>query len=141
MAEQQPPGYDEKGDEKREEKEEKFTGIGSQEKWQRDPLSTIIWAAILVMAGTVLLVDNLGILPFVQGRGWSFVFLGAGLLFLLEAAMRYLLPEFRRPIGGTLIFAAILIGIGLSGLGLGISIWALIIIAVGVSLLINAIRS
>ena len=141
MTELQPPEHEEKWDEKRHEKEEKPRAWGGEEKWQRDALSAIIWAAALVCAGLVLLADNLDLLPaFLEGRGWSLAFLAAGGLFLLEDAMRYLLPEYRRPVGGTLIFAAVLIGIGLSGLGLGVVIWPLIVIAIGISILVNALR-
>ena len=56
MADQN-PRYNEK-DEKSSEKEREK----SEEKYRRDPLSAVIWAAILIWAGVVLLLDNLGYL-------------------------------------------------------------------------------
>ena len=141
MADQEPPVYDEKWDEKRGEKEEKVTGVGGAEKWRSDPLSVLVWAGILVMAGLILLVDNLGLLPgFLEGKGWSLAFLVAGGMLFVEALVRFLIPEYRRPLGGTLILGAVFAGIGLSGFGLAIAIWPLILIGIGVSILVRAMR-
>ena len=51
--------FDEKEREKRDEKSEEKTW---EEKWQRDPLTSITWAAIFIWAGLVFLASNLGIL-------------------------------------------------------------------------------
>ncbi len=47
------------------------------------------------------------------GAGVLLILIGAGAIFLLEALARTQLPEFRRPVGGTLVFAIILIAVGL----------------------------
>ena len=84
------------------------------EKWRRDPLSAAVWALILVWAGLVLLADNLGVFARLEWfSAWGFIFTGAGLIVMLEAVVRLLVPAYRRPVGGTLIWGAILIGIGL----------------------------
>ncbi|HSF81709.1 MAG TPA: hypothetical protein VLA49_10770 [Anaerolineales bacterium] len=143
--------FDEKEMEKREEKapEEKSW----EEKWRRDPLSSIVWAAIFIWAGVVLLASNLGYLDRLQARGvdipglggvlrveaWSVIFLGAGMIVLLEAVVRLLMPEYRRQIGGTLFFAAILIGIGLNNLFGWSLVWPLILIALGLSVILRGV--
>lgn len=141
--------FDEKEMEKREEKspEEKSW----DEKWRRDPLGSIIWAAIFIWAGLVLLASNMGFLDRLQFRGvdlpgvdfpitfeaWSIVLLGAGVIVLIEVVVRLLVPEYRRPVGGSLFFAAILIGIGINQL-LGWSlVWPLILIALGLSIILR----
>ncbi|OIO88460.1 MAG: hypothetical protein AUK03_16190 [Anaerolineae bacterium CG2_30_64_16] len=125
--------------EKQEEKEEKEEKSWD-EKWRRDPLSAVVWALILIWAGLVLLADTTGLLArFELIDTWGVIFLGAGVLLLLEAAARFLLPEYRRPIMGTVIFGLILIAIGLGDLVSWGIIWAIALIAIGAILLVGGV--
>ncbi|MBC7265138.1 MAG: hypothetical protein H5T64_12400 [Chloroflexi bacterium] len=125
---------DEKEEEKRDEKEEKSW----EEKWRRDPLSAIAWACIFIWAGLVFLADNLGYLArFEPLHAWSFIFIGAGAFVFLEAIARLLMPAYRRGITGSLIFAVILIAIGLQSLGGWSVIWPLVLIVIGVAMLLR----
>jgi hypothetical protein len=111
------------------------------EKYRRDPLGAVTWALVLIWAGAALLIHNLGLL---DGLGFlgrmeaqSLVFAGAGIIVLAMVLYRALNPEHRRPLRGNIILGFILVGIGL-GDALGWEIvWALIIIAIGVSLLLG----
>ena len=145
--------FEEKELEKREEKspEEKSW----DEKWRRDPINTIAWAAIFIWAGLVLLADNLGMFNPLRELGydvaslsfltdlepWSLIFLGAGVIILIEVIVRVLIPEYRKPVGGTLIFGLVLIGIGLGDLFGWAVIWALILIGIGLSIILRGITS
>jgi hypothetical protein len=122
--------------EKQEEKEEKER----DEKARNDPLSAVIWAAILIWAGLVFLADNLGIISRLGNLdAWGFVFIGAGVLVLLEAVVRVMVPTYSRPVTGTIIFGAILLAIGLGSLiGEGIA-WPLVLIVVGVAMLLGSL--
>jgi hypothetical protein len=127
----------EKEDEKTHEKEEKPRDMA--EKWRQDPLSAMVWAAILIVGGFVLILDNLRV-PIFRGNGWDIALMCAGLIVGAEAVVRSLIPEYSQPIRGTLILAAVLFGLGLSSfIGWGVT-WALIIIAVGVSILVTGFR-
>ena len=127
----------EKEEEKTHEKEEKPRDVA--EKWQQDPLSAIVWASVLIVGGFVLILDNLGV-PIFDGNGWSIALVCAGLIVGLEAVVRILMPEYRRPVRGTLILAAVLFGLGLSGwIGWGMT-WALLIIGAGVAILLTGLR-
>jgi len=127
---------DEEKAEKEHEKEEKSW----EEKWRRDPLSAVVWAAILIWAGVVLLAESMGFLArFERLDTWGLIFLGAGLIVLLEVAIRLLVPAYRRAVGGTLIFAVVLVGIGLGGLFGWAVTWPLILIAVGVGMLLRGL--
>lgn len=112
-----------------------------------------MWGAIIIWAGLVLLADNVGLLsairfadtPFPGFRflarleAWSLIFFGAGMIILLEAAIRYLVPTYRRGVGGTVILAFVFIGIGLgSWIGWHV-VWPLILIAIGVAILFGAL--
>jgi hypothetical protein len=124
--------------EKDEEKEEKSW----DEKWRRDPLGAAVWAAILIWAGLVLLGENMGLLAgrrILDARleAWPIIFIGAGLIVLLEVVIRLLLPSYRRPVGGTLVLAVVLVGVGLGNLFGWTVVWPVILIAIGVSLLLR----
>lgn len=120
------------------------------EKWRRDPVGTISWAVFLIWAGVVLLLHNLDQLdvltdfverlnipladlpfdlPFVDEQAWQVFFLGAGVIVLLEILVRLVVPIYRRPIVGSIIWAGILFG-------LAIGKWEIvgpaIVIAIGV---------
>jgi hypothetical protein len=140
--------FDEKEMEKREEK-------APEEKWRRDPLGAIIWALILIWAGVVLLLDNLGYLEALKenlgpvglewmpiGVGvWGLILLGAGVILLGEVFLRLLIPAYRRPVIGTIILAFVFIGIGLGNLISWGLIWAVVLIAIGVSVIMRGLTS
>lgn len=130
---------DQKGEkeEKWEEKEEKEEK-GREEKWRRDPVSSATWAALLIWAGLVLLADNLKLMAqFGWWHAWAVVFVGAGLIVLLQVVIRLLVPAYRRGVVGSVIFGFILLGIGLGMIvGWGM-VWPLLLIAIGVSIVLS----
>lgn len=144
----QHPYMDEKSEEKFHEKEdEKF-----EEKNQRDPLSSLIWALILIWAGLVFLASNLGwldairtmqVLPenfsFVGLSTWSVIFMGAGVLVFIEAVIRTFVPAYRSSTGGNFFLAAIFLGIGLGAIFGWQVVWPFILIAMGLSALASAL--
>ena len=140
--------FDEKEMEKREEK-------APEEKWRRDPLGGIVWACILIWAGFVFLASNLGWLDAILARteeitgvgaidkvlsAWSVVAIGAGVILLIEVAVRLLVPEYRHPVLGTFILGIVFIGIGLGDLIDWNILFPVIIIGVGLSILFRALR-
>ena len=137
---QAPKSRDEKDekDEKEREKDEK----SREEKWRRDPLGAIAWAAILIWAGVVFLVSNLDLLPRFAGwrlEVWPLIFLGAGCIVLLEALLRLIMPQYRRGIVGSVIVGFVFLAIG-GGNSVGWEmIWPVALIAAGVAILIGGI--
>jgi len=130
---------DEKGekderDEKDREKSEK------DEKYTRDPLSAIVWALIFIGAGVVLLLESTGLIHF--GRylnAWQIIMAVAGVVLLLEAAVRLIVPAYRRPVLGTIILGFILLSIGLGGLARWELIWPVVLILVGLSIILGGL--
>jgi hypothetical protein len=57
----------------------------------------------------------------------------------LEVLVRLVMPAYRRAVGGTLVFAAILVGVGLGDIIGWNIVWALILIALGVSVLLRGL--
>ena len=128
----------EKEDEKEEEKSRQEKDW--DEKWRRDPLSAAAVAFGLIWAGLAIMADNLGLLAhFRPLDGWDLVFIGAGLIALVAAAIRYTVPAYRRPIGGNLIVAVILLAIGLNDLVSSGVIWAGVLIIIGLGMLLRSI--
>jgi hypothetical protein len=127
-------GEKEEKQEKEEEKEEKSW----DEKWRRDPLSAAGWAAILIWAGLVLLAESMGFLiRFERLDAWALIFIGAGLIVLLQVLVRLVVPEYRQPVTGSLIWGVILLAIGLGDLIGADLIWPLVLIAIGVAVLLR----
>lgn len=146
---------DEKTEEKNEKEMEKREEKSPTEKYQRDPLGAIIWACILIWAGVVLLLNQLGYLDAIkeslfatraewtQGFPgdfsiWGLIFLGAGVLLLFEVLLRLLIPAYRKSVTGTIILAFVFIGIGLGNVLRWEFILALVLIAVGLSIIVGS---
>ena len=140
---------DEKDNEKEMEK--------NQEKWERDPLGSVIWALILIWAGVVLLATttgNLGIftniltrlgftpvdlpidIDFIPYGAWSVFFFGAGLILVLELIIRVIVPSYRRRIVGTAIVMVVFFGLAT---GNWMLIGPLVLIAVGLSIIVGGL--
>jgi hypothetical protein len=122
---------------------------------KHDAFGSIIWALILIWAGGVFLVSNMGYLDRIltgasQITGlksldrvltaWPLVLLGVGIILLLEVVLRLVIPNFRRSIVGTLILAIILIGISLGGLINWNLIWPSILIFLGLSIIYRGFK-
>ena len=144
------PQYEkhEKEEEKSEKEEEKQQQEKEEknweEKWRRDPLGTAVWAVILIWAGLVWLVESMGLLANVRilesrVEAWPVILVGAGTVLLLEIVVRLLVPSYRRPVGGTLVFAIILVGVGLGSLFDMSKAWPIVLIAIGVALLLRGL--
>jgi len=117
-------------DEKQHEKDEKHT---------RDPLSGIFWGLILIMIGAIYFAHNQGYLP--EASWWAYVVLGIGIVFLLEALIRGVMPEYRGGAWGRVVPGLILTMLGLYfiyGFAIG-TWWPVILIVVGLIIIIGAL--
>ena len=116
-----------------------------------DRISSLIWALVLIWAGTVFFAENFGLLDrlalstrggiadFFHLGAWSLIFTGAGFLVLFGVVFRLLTPEYRGSLSGQIVLAAVLFGIGLNNLVGWQILWPLIIIAAGLSVLLGTI--
>jgi predicted membrane channel-forming protein YqfA (hemolysin III family) len=134
--------HNEKEDEKRGEKQEEKKG-GWDEKWQRDRVNAISWAAMLVWGAVVLLIATPSTAaPLWRDHGWSIFLIGAGAIVLLTALYRWLRPEHRRPLIGSFIIGTILFGVGLGDVAAWSEniIWVVVLIAIACGILLSAFR-
>ena len=146
---------DEKTEEKNEKELEKREEKSPEEKYRRDPLGSIIWACILIWAVVVLLLNQLGYLDQIKeilfsNRAawtlgipgdfsvWGLIFLGAGVILLFEVLIRLLIPSYRKSVTGTIILAFVFIGIGLGNVLRWEFIFALVLIAIGLSIIVGS---
>jgi hypothetical protein len=135
---------DEKAEEKRTEKGGTSRGEKSwDEKWRNDPINALSWAAAFIWAGLGLLAEtsNWGPTTFTWWETWSVILAGAGIIFIIAAFARLIIPEHRRPITGNLIFGLILLAIGLGDLtnwGWGV-LGAVLFIAIGIIIILAGV--
>jgi hypothetical protein len=130
----------------KEEEKENEKGRGEKnwdEKWRRDPVNAVSWAAIFIWAGLCLFAENTGWGPdtFSWWQTWAVIMGGAGAIFIVAALIRLAVPEHRRPITGGLILGFILMGVGLgelTGWGFGI-LGAFILIAIGLIIILRGL--
>jgi hypothetical protein len=120
----------------KEEKDEKGREESWDEKWRRDPLTAAGWALVLIWAGLVLIAVNLNLFG-IGWDAWPIIFIGAGVIVLLGVLIRLLVPAYRRPVTGSIIFGFILLGIGLGELTRWDVVGALVLIAIGVSIILS----
>lgn len=106
------------------------------ESWRSDRLDSLAWGAIFLWAALVLLAEAVDYAAgFAWWDGWGVFFTGAGVVVLLEAAMRLLMPEYRASWWWTLVVGAILLSIGLDNWGGWAGVWALVMAAIGLGTL------
>ena len=132
----------------KDEKDEKDGGQDSEkwggEKWSSDPLGSALWALFIIWIGVVLLLINMGdegdrVLGLDWGNFWAWAMIGGGVLTWLDVLLRMLMPAYRRPLGGRIVWGTVLLAFGIGGL-LDVELWPLIIIAIGVSMLVGYFR-
>jgi hypothetical protein len=119
----------------KEEKDEKGREESWDEKWRRDPLTAAGWALVLIWAGLVLIAANLEF--FGIWDAWPVIFIGAGVIVLLGVLIRLLVPAYRRPVTGSIIFGFILVGVGVGQLWEWEVVGALVLIAIGISIFLS----
>ncbi len=114
------------------------------EKWSSDPLGSALWALFIIWIGVLLLMINMGdegdkILGLDWDNFGAWVLTGGGVLTWLDILLRMLMPAYRRPLGGRIVWGTLLLVLGVGGL-IDVELWPLIIIAIGVSMLIGYLR-
>lgn len=148
--------YFEKDEKQFDEKDEKELRKHDEKIEQRDVLSSLVWAAILIWAGLVFLAVNLGWLKtflssfglfgdlpaglkMVEPAVWAIIMLGVGFILLAEVVVRLLVPSFKRRVIGILILAMVFIGSGLGNFFGWDLVWPFILILLGVGVLLGGL--
>ncbi len=136
-----PERRDEKGDEKRGEKQEKEEEKkrGYDEKWRQDRVQAVAWAGVLLWGALVLLAVATNFDDrFDWWSTWAVFLAGAGAILLLASFLRMVIPEHRRPLGGSIILGLVLLGLGLGSLLGWAYIWVIILAVIALTILFRA---
>jgi cation transport ATPase len=123
----------EKEEEKREKEDEKRQEKQMDEKFRRNPVRGIIFALILIWGGVVAFLETSHVVKASWWQAWAVFLAGTGFILLIKAAFR-LMPEHRRPIGGTIVIGVVLLGVGLGDLIGWQYTWPVILIIFGIVL-------
>lgn len=136
MSERRHHEKEEKVEEKdrdQQEKEEKSW----DEKWRNDPLTAAGWALFLIWVGLALLAENVNLLDNLLLDAGDLILVGGGVIVLGIVLIRLLIPAYRRPVLGSVIFAFVLLALGLGDLASWKLIWPSVIILLGLILLLR----
>lgn len=136
-----PERRDEKSDEKRGEKHEKEEEKkrGYDEKWRQNRVKAVTSATVLLWGAVVLLAVATDFNErFGWWSTWAVFLTGAGTILLLSNFFRLLIPEHRRPVGGSIILGLVLLGIGLGALVGWAYIWVIILAVIALTILLRA---
>lgn len=137
--EQRYPPRDEKEEEKRHEKEdEKKDEKRWEEKYHQDALSSVTWALVLIWLGVVFLANALG--------WWTWFWKveamaigGVGVIVLIVALLRLVMPQFRIPVTGSLILGLVFLGVAFWIQFGAVWFWPVVLIAVGAVFLVRSL--
>ena len=106
----------------------------------RDRLDAVGWAAVLIWAAIVILMETTGAAAdIIWWEAWPVFFIGLGVIALVGALARLALPARRKSVISGLVLALIFLGIGFSSLyGWGWG-WVLpaILIVIAISVLVR----
>jgi hypothetical protein len=103
-------------------------------------LDSYFWGGVLLIAGLVFGGEAIGLLPQIgNATGWSWVFLGAGLLSIALNLVSLASETFEDPTAWDWIWGVIFTLIGVGGFTMLNISWPLIIILVGVAILVKAV--
>jgi hypothetical protein len=112
---------------------------GFQLRWSE----RLYWAIVLLWAGAVVAADGFDLLPTVgHADAWHWIFLGAGLLAFGRFAVRLLSPVIpdRGPDASDIGFALVVTVLGLGGFLASWIACSVVLVVVGATLLIQALR-
>lgn len=114
-------------------------GTSSQDWWQQDKLDSAGWGVAFIWGALVLLAEATGFSDDISWwDGWGVFFTGAGVISLISTLIRLQVPAYRRKWVGSLIWACVMLAIGLSAWESAGWICILVLFAIGVTTLRGA---
>lgn len=148
--------FDEKSEKQFDEKDEKELRKHDEKVEERDTLSSVVWAIMLIWAGLVFFAANTGWLDTIITHSfmarylpdemvvfepviWGIILLGAGIILLAEAVVRLLMPSYKRRVLGTFILGIVFVGVGLGNFFGWDLVWPFILIVMGICVLLGGL--
>lgn len=103
--------------------------------WKSDRADALGWVAIFLWGALVIVAENTNFRDeFSWWDAWGVFFAGAGVIVLIETAVRLAMPQYRSKWGWTLFWGCAFLALGLGGLAS--PIWyALPLVAIAIAIL------
>jgi hypothetical protein len=105
----------------------------------RDPLGTMTGGLFLIVLGIAFFLAVNNLYGVTWPNVWGVFLIGFGIILLLEALLRAVLPQYRRGVSGRIIGGFVLIAVGLipfAGYNWA-AYWPVILIVIGLAILIG----
>lgn len=105
----------------------------------RDPVGRAMGGLVLILLGVIFFIAQNGMFGVTWANMWGAFLFGLGVLLILQALMRLVLPDYRHGVFGLLVGGIVLMAIGTMPFG-GANWsqwWPLGLIAIGIALLVQ----
>jgi len=107
------------------------------EKAPSDRLGAVFSGLVLILLGITFYMASTGIIGWKEW--WAYFLAGLGGIFLIDAAIRSVVPEYKRPVSGRVFVGLLLLAIGgFQILGI-MTWWPLILVVFGVWLIFKGL--
>lgn len=114
---------------------------GWDDWWTSDRLDAVGWAAIFIWGAVVVLASYTDFAEdYSWWDGWGVFFVGAGVIVLVEAAIRLFILQYRSKLAWTFVWGVVFLSIGLGTL-FSTAWLALALVAVAIVILAGAFRN
>jgi hypothetical protein len=110
---------------------------GRHEGRFNDPMRSLFWGLLLILLGALFFATTQNWLSW--DNWWRLFLVGLGVIFIIDALVRYLIPGARFGIFGRVIAGIILIVVGSAFYYRMETWWPLILVVIGVALLVRYI--
>jgi hypothetical protein len=106
---------------------------------RQDRLDSIWWGLVFIWGALILLAENAGWADqWSWWDGWGLFFAGAGVLSLIGAIIRIIVPSYRAKWVASIIFGVLFLAIGLGAWEAAAWIWIAALLIVGAAVLFSA---
>ncbi len=109
-----------------------------EEKEEKDFVSYLTFGLMLILLGVSFMLVYANYLTW--ENWWTVFLMGFGIILLINAAIRYTVPAYKKPVGGKIFIGVLMFIVGLAGYFRFEHWWPLVFIVAGIAVIIAGIR-